>query len=462
MDASKILYWSQGVFLQPQHFQLRDFAAQRRVAALQRTALKHFWGVRRIDVNEAALAAQSFEIRAGEFYFDDGALAAIPETAQPLARSFADVWTESEKPLDVYLALHRFNPWGRNVTETATPEEASQAATRWVTGKDPEEIPDFHADGPTAQIKRLAHALKLFFGPEQDLMSDYHVIRVARLTRDGEKTSLSPGHIPPCPDVGASRTLVNIIQEIRDLTSARCRVLEQYKSPNSAHSAGMDMRYMIYLMALMTLNRHLPALIHFKTADCLHPYEVYGELTRFIGELSTFSFSLNASGEARDGTVVLPPYDHNNLGPCFQAARKLCGELLEGIILGPEYLLALNRKEGFFAADPPEGVFKADHAYWLILKSAASLKDLAGSVNQRVKLSASPSISTLIALAVPGAGLEYSEDPPSGMPRDAAAVYFKIDRNCPQWLEIEKTRAISMYWPEAPEDLVAEIAVMRG
>jgi len=462
MDALKFLYWSQGVFLQPQHFQLRDLAAQRHMAIIQNCALKHFWGVGKIDVNEAALATQSFELRAGEFFFDDGAFVKVPDTALPLARSFAGLWTESEKPLDVYLALHRLNPWGRNVTETSTPEESRQAATRWVTGKDPEEIPDFHADGPPAQIKRLEHAIKIFFGPERELMHDYHVIRVARLVRDGEKTSLSPSHIPPCPDVNASRALMDIIQEIRDLTSARCRVLEQYKSPNSANAAGLDLRYMVYLLALMTLNRHLPALNHMKAADALHPYEVYGELARFIGELSTFSFSINASGEARDGTVVLPPYDHNELGTCFRAARKLCGELLEGIILGPEYLIPLERREGFFAAEPPEGVFKSEHAYWLILKSAKDLKDLAGAVNQRVKLSASPSISTLIALAVPGAGLEYSEDPPSGMPRDAAALYFKIDRNCPQWLEIEKTRAVSMYWPEAPEDLVAEIAVMRG
>lgn len=461
MDAMKLLYWSQGVFLQPQHFQLRDFAGQMRIGVLQSYGHRHFWGVGKLEVNEAALATQSFELRSGEFFFDDGAFVSVPATAKPLARSFEGMWSESEKPLDVYLALHRINPWGRNVTEVGAPDEARQANTRFVTGKDPEEIPDFHADGPPAQIKRLEHALKIFFEPEKEQMNDYHVIRLARLVREGDKVGLSGRYIPPCMNLRASAALANLVHEVRDLAAARCRVLEQYKSPNSMRRTEMDLRYMVYLLALMTLNRHLPVLNHFRTAEKLHPWEAYGALSQFIGELSTFSYAVNASGEARDGTVLLPPYDHQDLWSCFSAARTLCGQLLEGIILGPEYLISLDRTEEFFAASPPEGVFKPDHVYWLILKTEKDLDAIKDSINQHVKLSAAPNISTLIALAVPGVGLEYSEDPPSGMPLDGAVKYFKIERSSPQWLEIEKTRSISMYWPEAPEDLVAEIAVMR-
>ncbi|HWQ09553.1 MAG TPA: type VI secretion system baseplate subunit TssK, partial [Holophaga sp.] len=309
--------------------------------------------------------------------------------------------------------------------------------------------------------KRLTHSLKIFFEPERERMSDYHVIRLARLVREGDKVVVSPSHIPPSLGLDASEVLGNLVQEIRDLTAARCRVLEQYKSPNTLRRTAMDLRYMVYLMALMTLNRHLPALNHLRTAAKVHPWQAYGILCQFIGELSTFSSTINASGESRDGTVLLPPYDHLDLWGCFSAARKLCGELLEGLILGPEYLIPLVPKEEFHVASPPEGVFKPDRAYWLILKTVQDLAPIREAINQHVKLGASMSIATLIAMAVPGAGLEYSEDPPSGMPMDASVTYFRIDRLSPQWLEIEKTRTIAMYWPEAPDDLVAEIAVIR-
>ncbi|WP_428560282.1 MAG: type VI secretion system baseplate subunit TssK [Solidesulfovibrio sp. DCME] len=461
MDVLKSLYWSQGVFLQPQHFQLTDQGTRARFSVLQAYGHNHFWGVGKLAINEAALANQSFEIRRAELIFDDGEFVSIPATAQPLARSFAGLWTASDKPMAVFVGLHRLNPFGSNVTEVADPEAAALAPTRYVTGQDPEEAPDLHADGPAAQVKRLSHSLKIFFEPERERMNDYHVIRLARLVREGDKVVVSPSHIPPSLALDAWPALADLVQEIRDLTAARCRVLEQYKSPNTMRRTAMDLRYMVYLMALATLNRHLPALNHLQTATRVHPWPAYGLLCQFIGELSTFSATINASGEARDGRLLLPPYNHLDLWACFAAARQLCGELLEGIILGPEYLIPLVRKEEFHVAAPPEGVFKPDRAYWLILKTEQDVSPIRAAIGQHVKLGASTTIATLIAMAVPGAGLEYSEDPPSGMPMDTTVTYFRIDRLSPAWLEIEKTRTIAMYWPEAPEDLAAEIAVIR-
>lgn len=460
MDVTKLLYWHQGAFLQPQHFQLMDFALRQRIAVLQAYSLNHFWGVGKLDINVASLATETFDLRGGEFFFDDGSFVGIPATAGAQSRSFAGKWPESEKPLDVYLALHRFNAWGANATEVDGPDEAQRATTRYIAEKDPEEVPDLHADGPPAHVKRLSHTLKLFFGPEHEQMQDYHVIRIARLVRQGDTVTLSPAYIPPCMSVDASDILVRILQEIRDLVAVRCRVLEQYKSPDTLRRTEMDLRYLIYLLALMTLNRHLPVLNHLRTAQKVHPWDIYRDLSQFLGELSTFSHTINAAGESRDGTPVLPTYDHEDLWGCFAAARKLCGELLEGIVLGPEYLIPLERKEAFFVASPPEGVFKPGTAYWLVLRTETP-EAIGEPITQHVKLSASTKISTLIALAVPGAGLEYSESPPAGMPQDPKVRYYKIDHVCPQWLEIEKTKTISLYWPEAPEDITAEIAVIR-
>lgn len=460
METLKPLFWRQGVFLQPQHFQLMDFAQRQRVYLSQAYSQKHFWGVARLDINESALAEERLDVRGGEFFFDDGAFVSIPDGAPELVRSFAGLWTESEKPLDVYLALHRFNPSGANVTEVDSAEESQRANTRFYATREPAEVPDLLDNGPPAQVTQLTFILKLFFGPERERMNDYHVIRIARLIRQGDKILVSPNYIPPCVNVDSSPTLANLVQEIRDLVAVRCRVLEQYKSPNTMRRTEMDLRYMVYLLALLSLNRYLPVLNHARTADSLHPWEIYSVLCQFIGELSTFSLTVNASGEARDGSQLLPPYDHHDLWACFAAARKLSGELLEGIVLGPEYLIALTRREEFFVAEPPEGVFRQDTAYWLVLRTE-SPEAIPEALSQHVKLSAATNITTLIALAVPGAGLEYSETPPSGMPSDPKVKYFKIDRNCPQWIEIEKTRTMSLYWPEAPEDLVAEIGVIR-
>lgn len=461
MEFYKNIFWHQGLFLQPQHFQLRDLIEHNRVCALQTYGIKHFWGVGRFEVNEADLENRRFDLRSGVLYFRDGALVSVPGNAVVQARSFKDVWTEPDKPLTVYLGLHKWLPFGKNATQAAGPDEAAKAPTRFAAFPNPEDVPDMHGDGPPAQVKFMSYALKIFFETEKDQMSDYMVIPLARLASEGEKIVLSPQFIPPCLTTSSVPVLDAMLREIRDLAAARTRVLEQYKSPRAIQRSEMDLRYLVYLSALMTLNRNVPHLAHLGGCDTVHPFEAYGALARFIGELSTFSSRLNALGEAEDGSKVLPTYDHEDLWTCFSAARKLCGELLEGIVLGPEYIIRLERQDGGFSATVPDGVFRPGNAYWLILNSASALPR-AEVVNQVVKLSAAASISSLVALAVPGAPLTASEEPPSGMPRDMDASYYRIDPASPQWQDIERTRTMSFFWSAAPADLSVRIAVLRS
>ena len=48
------------------------------------------------------------------------------------------------------------------------------------------------------------------------------------------------------------------------------------------------------------------------------------------------------------------------------------------------------------------------------------------------------------------------------MPRSVNVHYFKIDKSSPLWKDVERTRNISLYWDSAPDDLIAEIIVLRG
>jgi type VI secretion system protein ImpJ len=461
MDIYKKIFWHQGLFLQPQHFQLKDLSEHCRFGVLQHFGFKHFWGVGRMEINTSDLENHRFDLKSGGFYFNDGTHVDVPGNATSQARSFKDIWTEPDKPLLVYLGLHKWIPWGKNVSQAEGPDEAAKAATRFVALQTPEEIPDFHGDDPPAQIKCMAYAIKIFFETEKDRMSDYLVIPVARLVREGEKIVLSKNYIPPCLNTSTIPALDELLREIRDLSAARVRVLEQYKSPKAIQRSEMDLRYLVYLSAFMTLNRHVPVLEHHFTCATVHPFEVYGALSQFIGELSTFSNRINALGEGPDGKRILPPYDHENLWDCFSAARKLCGQLLEGIVLGPEYIIRLESQANGFSATVPDGVFRSDNAYWLILHSGEHLP-AREAVNQQVKLSTAMSISNLVALAVPGVPLAPSDEPPPGMPRDTDAAYYRIDQTSPQWLEIERSQTVSFFWSGAPADLAVQIAVLRG
>ena len=55
MKIQPPLFWHQGLFLQPQHFQLQDLVAQSRLIPFQHYLQPHFWGVGSMDIEAAAL-----------------------------------------------------------------------------------------------------------------------------------------------------------------------------------------------------------------------------------------------------------------------------------------------------------------------------------------------------------------------------------------------------------------------
>ncbi|GKT31374.1 type VI secretion system baseplate subunit TssK, partial [Aduncisulcus paluster] len=77
MHADKPLFWHQGLFLQPQHFQLSDLHQLHRFRAMRQYGLPYFWGV----------------------------------------SGLKGAWEEGGKPFTVYLGLRKWNPEGGNVAQ---------------------------------------------------------------------------------------------------------------------------------------------------------------------------------------------------------------------------------------------------------------------------------------------------------------------------------------------------------
>ena len=71
MHADKPLFWHQGLFLQPQHFQLADLHQLHRFRAMRQYGLPYFWGVSGLKVRKGALERKKFEVTEIEVFFDD-------------------------------------------------------------------------------------------------------------------------------------------------------------------------------------------------------------------------------------------------------------------------------------------------------------------------------------------------------------------------------------------------------
>ncbi len=459
----KPLFWHQGLFLQPHHFQRADLFFQSLLRPFHRFLKPHFWGTAGLEIQETALASFSFNLLKGEFLFSDMSYVVFPGNAVVEARSFDEAWMEGGKPFTVYVGMKKWNEAGENVTVVSGTEKLGDITTRFMAKTEPETLPDLHQNGPPAEVKRLYHVLKIFWETETDQLGDYTIVPVAQLERKGEEIMLSGSFVPPCLTIGGSGTLMKIVREIRDQIASRGRQLESYKRERGIHTAEFGARDMVYLLALRSLNRYIPVLTHFTESRQAHPWDVYGVMKQMIGELSSFSEHVTVLGELDDGNRLLPGYDHRDLWGCFSAAQSLLTRLLDEITAGPEYIFELVFDGTYYAAELPPSVFEGRNRFYLVMETEGDHKSVVQSLETVAKLGSRESLPILIARALPGVKLEHLPVPPQELPRRAHAVYFQIDHHTDQWAQVERGCNIALYWDAAPEDLKVELMVVgRG
>ncbi len=458
---SRPLFWHQGLFLQPQHFQLNDLYQRSLVEPIYRYFPPHPWGVARLEILESALANYSFGISAGEFIFPDNTHAVISKNAVVQARTFEEAWADGSKTFTVFVGLKKFSPDKENVSVVPDPSSPGKKTTRFVSAVDPREVRDLHQSGPGAQVKQMDLLLRIFWEDELPQLGDYLLIPIALLERSGEEILLSKRFIPPCITVNASTVLEDLIREIMDQLGAKTRQLEANKKDKGVHTAEFGSRDMVFMLALRSLNRYLPLLTHFRSAPQVHPWSLYGVLRQIAGELSSFSGDISATGELADGTHLMKEYDHKELWKCFSSIQSLITKLLDDITAGPKYVILLAYDGTYFTAEIAPRIFDGHNRFFLVFQSEESPETLVDAVQHIAKLGARESLPILIAQSLPGIRVDLLSSVPQELPRRSDCVYFQLDHHGEQWSQVQARNNLALYWDMAPEDLTVELMVVK-
>ena len=456
----KPLFWHQGLFLQPHHFQLNDRYNRSLSEPWYRFMAPHFWGVGSVEIEESSLANYVFNIQTGEFFFPDTAHVIIGENALTQARSFETAWEDGGKPFMVYLGLKKWDENGENVTVVTDYNDLSSVSNRFVSLTAPEEIPDLHGNGPGAEVRQMNFLVKIFWETEINHKGDYQLIPIGRLKKNLEEIKVSNDFIPPCLTTAGSPVLAGIVKEVKDQLFSKTRQLEAVKRSKGVHTAEFGSRDMVYMLALRSLNRYVPLLTHLTATVQSTPWAVYGIFRQIIGELSSFSADISSGGEQEDGTALLLEYDHKRLWECFTGAQRLITRLLDDITSGPEYIIPLHYDGTYFTAEIPPTIFEGRNRFFLAMESEENVETLIESMKHIAKLSARESLPILIAQSLPGAKLSHLEIPPQELPRKANSTYFQVDHDGKQWEPVKNGNNIALYWDAAPEDLKVELMVV--
>ena len=457
--SNRAIYWEQGMFLQPQHFQvMRHNITYGRMKA-NSFFNPYMWGISALDVNAEALVSDFFEIRRIEFLLKEGEFVSFPDNATLAPRSYKDAWTNPELPLNVYVALAPERHGGSNVYETDSPEDAPDWC-RYTTPLEAEHVVDMHGKGAVADVRTLYFRLRICFNDEGK--NEFIRIPVACLKRDGERVLLDPRFVPPVVDFNAAPALRYMVRDIRDTLLSRTRQLEEFKIVDGdiRNSEAASSHGIMLFCVLGALSRNIPELEQMLLVPRVHPWLVFVALSRLVGELSVFASSLSPIGETAQGEKALPEYDHQKLFDCYQGAMEIILRLADSLVAGPAYTFRMEPAGDFLGTVMPQTARSNTYSYWLLFRSVEKDR-VAEQVASMGKLAPTQDIASLVKRSLPGIRLIGADSPPAGLPRRRDTAYFMIDQSDILWRTVLNNGELALSLPNPPEDLLVQLTVVQ-
>ncbi len=455
------VFWHQGLFLQPQHFQRTDLRTHQMLAELASACRPWFWGVSKLDWDRGALASGTVQFNNLKLFMPTlGFELSLPGNAVCAGRKAPESLNAGET-LDVWLGIRTLKEGDNNVTVAADAREQAQASTSMVVSEGQPDVVDLLEDAPPATVREMRFVLQIVFGNELSEARDMVFLPVARLMQTATGLTVDNDFAAPCLRLEDSPVLLSFLREIRDRIMVKTREMDSYKG--LARRARLDELTSVLLL-LRTLTRFVPRLQIITDMPVAAPWDGYLLLREILAELSVFSNSLNALGEDENGTCRILPYDHNDPAPCYRSLRDAIVLLLDGLAVGPRYMLRFEEENSLDQVHTPQHIFDnptGSNSYWISLYSAkSSLAENPDRIHT-AKFSPTGEMGSLLSHALPGLPCSLVQQPPMGMPRKPGTVYLRLHTDSALWPMVRMQEGIAMSWADKPGDLEAYFIVLE-
>jgi len=428
--------WKEGLFIEPQHFQLleRYLTAHTDARAGTLSYAGYQYGFAELKIGRDALLGGNFTIARASGVFPDGSSFEIGEGAsKSLTRSFTGYCRPDQQTLDVYLAIPEDNSAGpRRGTDSGAPAESRYVETVKLI---PDEcVPD---NGKEIEVSTPNYQIRF----EGEPLDGCVRLLVARLVRNGAGY-MEPrrGYSPPVLFFRCSDALTDQVGGLLELlwakigSLARCRgQSEQGRTFFSASETGA-------FLLLNALCVYTPLLSRLCELPKIHPFEIYTRLTTLYGSLLSFMPDISLD--------MIPPYDHNDPGAMFTALEDRIRDALAAEFWTATAQIPLEQM------DPVTWTcrFSDDHFVrgvnlFIGVASEGQEKSLVVNVLHRMKVCSRDKIDLLISSSTAGLQLVHAQKIPEGLAAKTGYVYFGIDKQGPLWQEVETSATLGIYFP---------------
>ena len=449
VSKRKKVIWKEGMFLQPQHFQLADRFSEKAMAAQWAFQSPFFFGIADLTVDNTALTNGVFALTSCSGIMPDGTVFSIPqEDDPPSARSFADHLSHEQQSCDVFLALP-LTLEGRPSVDTSSSGSGGQCRYKLQNGTFVDEV----SGTQKKQIEVAAYNFTVLFGGES--LDNYSALPIARLKRNANgQIELQDDYVPPLVQLGGSQYLMGQLRSLLELLLAKSAALSQGRREGAGGKASFSSGEESAFRLLGAVNTYTPLLNHMHFEPRIHPFELFRLLTQFAGALTVFSTDVSLKDLTR--------YDHTKLGGTFGGLMKVVRSVLEADIdAGCMVILMEQVNPATYVCKLPNEKLISVARFYLGVSAKAPEKELIIGVAQRIKMSSRDRLDVLISSAMPGLPLIHVAHPPEGLSTKPGFQYFALDQQSQFWRGMQSAGSIAMYFPNNFPELKLEMLALK-
>jgi len=419
--------WSEGMFLNPQHFQQQERYIENYVNGKCSAFGAYGWGFHEFTLDHELLKLGKLSIIHANGVFPDGTPFNFPEIDE--APPVLDVPANSHDMV-VYLAVPVKRPGAVDVLSG----DDTQGMARYYSSKT--QIRDVTIDGgDTVAIDVGKLRIRLLL--DTDDLSGYACIGMLRIAeaREDKNVILDDQYIPTCLDCSASQRLTAFLTELIGLFHHRGESIAGRLADTNRGGTAEIADYML----LQLVNRLEPLARHLSQIQGLHPLELFTETVQMIGELSTF-----VSKNKRP--PPLSHYLHDNLqetfAPIISSLRQCLSMVYEQTAIG---LPLVEKKYGIRVAQIPDRSLLSTAMFVMAVRADVPENSLRNHLPAQMKIGPVERIRQLVNAAMPGIPIKALPVAPRQIPYHSGFSYFELERNTSFWKELNHSGGFAVH-----------------
>jgi type VI secretion system protein ImpJ len=427
MSLDSKVVWSEGMFLNPQHFQQQERFFERLVEGKCSAYGAYGWGMHEFEVDQQLLSLGKISIIRAKGVFPDGTPFSFPDVDSP--PPVFEVPENTHNSI-VYLCIPVKRPGAVDVVA----EESTQGLARYYAYE--QEIRD--VSGETGEnVAVNVGILRLRILLESDDLSGYAPIGLIRISesREDKNVLLDENYIASCLDCQKSTKLSGYLSELVGLLHHRGEAIAGRLADANRGGTAEIADYMM----LQLINRMEPLARHLSNMNGLHPVDLFSELVQIVGELSTF---VSKSKRA----PVFPNYLHNDLQASFSPVISELRNCLSMVYEQTAVSLALvEKKYGIRVAEITDRTLIGSAMFVLSARADVPDDTLRAHLPAQIKIGPVERIRQLVNAAMPGIGLKPLPVAPRQIPYHAGYTYFQLDPQSAFWKELQHSGGFAVH-----------------